>query len=988
MQDWKDILKTAAGKLTAGLAFALLMLLAVAQFGDRLLPEYRALPYLLIGLGYLVYVVIEIRRARQPQTRGGDIATGQDVRQSVQISGHNNHITYIIGATQGADKALLRRQIRDYLNWAAETFGVITLRGIEQGGRQVVELPLDTVYVPLQAAYSPEELRQMQEEQQKEEPQRTVALNQALGLGPRLILTGGPGSGKTTVLQHIAWTLAEAIRTDDPALAEKKLGLRPPLPLPIYVPLSLYAAYRRDLPADAPAARKTLAAFIAEYLIQSQTSLDLDEAFFRSLLQDQRRVLLLLDGMDEVPNESERARVRQDIERLVAGKENLRVVVTSRTAAYQGRAVLGRGFRHLRVLPLEDEQIAVMVQQAYRAIHPQAPALAKKKSGDLLRGIARLEADRRQRLGKKAEPLVDTPIMVRLLLIVHFNNRRLPDQRADLYQRAVDAMLRPDYNLDENVKDDLEHRIGGTLALNREMLQYLAFHMHARGAEQGREIEEAALRAILGKQEAYAPYVDELISLTRQRGTLLEERGGLYRFLHLSFQEFLTARYLITEMHEAEKIVSFLENGDKLRASWWREPILLAAGYLDVTAPSRLPPLLTRLAGLDEAALEKVQRRPWEDQLAAAELAAVAYQECQNRTETLRRKLRDRLQTFFRAETQAKAAFPPVLLAAAADELDRLGYTHPDLYRFVEIGMRKAEGKNSSFIIPHSPFYLALFPVTNAQYARFLTAEDYADPDLWRDFPRFSHPQEAEDELRLETIHPLTADWGDAGLKWLKNPRDWFGNKREKNDDGVVIPEYWHDSRFGLARLSAPVVGVSWYEANAYCKWLLRHWDELEESRANPGLQPALIRLPTEAEWVAAAGGFPPPNPPPAGGRAREGGDRYPWEPPDVGVNHDLPQLKDILRRANVDESGIGRTTPVWTYPLGRSFGASVWDLSGNVWEWQVNFYNDAPHRLALRGGSWGLNHHLARVAARGNYIPLNSNNFIGFRVGVFLAPQ
>ncbi len=94
-----------------------------------------------------------------------------------------------------------------------------------------------------------------------------------------------------------------------------------------------------------------------------------------------------------------------------------------------------------------------------------------------------------------------------------------------------------------------------------------------------------------------APFVNDLVSQTRQRGTLLEERGGLYRFIHLSFQEFLTARHLAENKRDPEEIARFFEGGPILD-SWWCEPALLLVGYLDVNAPSQGRLFLMRLAGL------------------------------------------------------------------------------------------------------------------------------------------------------------------------------------------------------------------------------------------------------------------------------------------------------------------------------------------------------------------------------------------------------
>ncbi|MCL5999848.1 MAG: hypothetical protein M1546_27880, partial [Chloroflexi bacterium] len=73
-----------------------------------------------------------------------------------------------------------------------------------------------------------------------QEVKGAVALDEVLSLGNRLVVTGGPGCGKTTVLLHIAWVLATAI-LDGSDLAKDKLGLQRPLPVPIFIPLAAYA---------------------------------------------------------------------------------------------------------------------------------------------------------------------------------------------------------------------------------------------------------------------------------------------------------------------------------------------------------------------------------------------------------------------------------------------------------------------------------------------------------------------------------------------------------------------------------------------------------------------------------------------------------------------------------------------------------------------------------------------------------------------------
>jgi len=563
--------------------------------------------------------------------------------------------------------------------------------------------------------------------------------------------------------------------------------------------------------------------------------------------------------------------------------------------------------------------------------------------------------------------------MVRMLLIVHFNNRKLPDQRADLYLKAVDAMLRPDYNLDQSVSDEIEHRVAGSLAMNREMLQYLAYHMHRKGEDQGREIAEENLREILNQEPAYAPFVDELIAQTRQRGTLLEERGGLYRFLHLSFQEFLVARYFVEYVRELEQIAAMLEGGLALD-SWWREPILLTAGYLDLTAPVMARRFLLRLAGADPGASTRAVSCSFDLQLASGELAASAYLECKAQPPDLAEVLKTRLLDLHRLGK--KETWTPAIMAAAADSLDELGYDPGDLYAFVPIRSGDFSRPGTAEAVTTGEFYLARYPVTNLQYERFLRRENFADERLWRDFPKYDE----------KGNFMVGQTWGAQGWDWLQ------GALKDEDylvEDGVLLPRYWRDPRFGVARKSAPVVGISWYEANAYCRWLAAHWQEQPEAEGLrafvPGRQGLTFRLPTEAEWVTAAGG--------------EQHNRFAWDvvanevkqSPGSGGKPSKREIaapppasrNDITRYANTAESGLNRTTPVWTYPQGAS-PLQVMDMSGNVWEWMANYRNVKEGWLALRGGSWLDLRNLARVADRNYALPAYWYDYFGVRLAAF----
>jgi formylglycine-generating enzyme required for sulfatase activity len=145
-----------------------------------------------------------------------------------------------------------------------------------------------------------------------------------------------------------------------------------------------------------------------------------------------------------------------------------------------------------------------------------------------------------------------------------------------------------------------------------------------------------------------------------------------------------------------------------------------------------------------------------------------------------------------------------------------------------------------------------------------------------------------------------------------------------------------------------PVVGVSWFEAAAYCAW-------------------AGSRLPTEAEWERVARG--------------PKGSKYPWgdEPP---LDHS---------RANY-ASAIGHPTPVGLFPEGNS-PETICDLLGNVWEWcsdSCSAYQESPQSnpvgpkkgevKIVRGGSWSSNRRDVWASVLSGYERTNRGSNMGFR--------
>ncbi|MGF1498469.1 MAG: ergothioneine biosynthesis protein EgtB [Elainellaceae cyanobacterium] len=190
--------------------------------------------------------------------------------------------------------------------------------------------------------------------------------------------------------------------------------------------------------------------------------------------------------------------------------------------------------------------------------------------------------------------------------------------------------------------------------------------------------------------------------------------------------------------------------------------------------------------------------------------------------------------------------------------------------------------------------------------------------------------------------------WSAEGWRWLQH-------------HPVSQPLYWSDHSDWDDH---PVCGVSWYEADAYARF-------------------AGKRLPTEAEWEKAARWHPDLQ---RGGldAGRPAAAPYPW-----GEAAPSPQ------RCNYSH-WVGHTTPVYTYPDGRS-ALGCEDLLGNVWEWTADWfapypgftpypyvgyssaYFDGQHRV-LRGGSWATRPWALRSTFRNWYHPWVRQVFAGFR--------
>ncbi len=832
------------------------------------------------------------------------------------------------------DPATLATALDRYLGWVEKRYGRLELRGIERREEELPSLSLDQVYVSLAAAVRPKPKKGGAKNQAPEmeagEPQ-TLDMSQLLGLGPRLIITGGPGSGKTTFLRIIASSLAHALRTGEASSLTDAWGKEAPVPLPIFVSLADYNRYRRRHTRATDPRKGTLLAFLSESLIGQQAILGLPDDFFERLLLQGQSCALLLDGLDEVAKESDRALVRQAVETLSYSQGLRAIIVTSRTRAHQGPALLPEAFQRAEVLPMSPEQVDALTRRWCEAVYDEISAPAEIEA--LQTEIGNLERLRKAR--GETKRLIDSPLLVTIVAIVHHNKHRLPEKRAELYDNCVEVLLAEPNRLSVETTQELAALGGGTLTEKRQWLAFLAFQMMSAGESAGRVVSEEQMKKWLrprlasnrGEDKA-GPALDDFIQAIGERGSLLDERDRDYRFLHLSFQEYLAAYHLVEDVRAVDKMVAFLEAEGRLSESWWRETVLLTAGYLGLKSQGSALAFVRGLAAC--AATNSLA-------LAGAELAAASFLELDSQDAGTKKLVVDRLVDLI---GDAKLTAPGPLRAAAGRILARLGDPRPGVGLDPNTGLPDLAWSN---VIAPGPFpmgndkdeagyddeiprftcrliaqsyRISRYPITVAQYRAFVAAKGYQQRRYWTE----------------------------AGWEW-----------RQRHN--ITGP---HDFGEPFTLDNHPQVGVSWDEAVAFCRWLS------EQSGQD-------IRLPSEAEWERAS--------------RHTDARRYPWGNAGKPAEH-----------CNIDETGIGSTCSVGLFANGHALCDAA-DMSGNVWEWcstkWLDDYGDYERKVdddlegdatrVLRGGSW-FGPNFAASAVRNGDHPYNRNDYGGFRVALRLA--
>jgi len=889
----------------------------------------------------------------------GDVVTGQKTtvfgqqgqRVGVQVNVAHDYVVQQV--ERGASPEALRRA---YLHRLVQQTRRLPLAGVdpkaasdERGG----ELQLAAVYTAL-LTRQPEEATFSKAPGFREGKTRYLSALEMLNREAYLVLLGEPGSGKSTFVNFVALCLAgEALSSDDANLAV----LTAPLPAegqgkkrrpqrwdhgalpPVRVVLRDLAA--RGLPTSG---RRVSGDVLWDFIVAELGETLAEYAPYLKAELVERGGLILLDGLDEVPDaHHRREQVKQMVQDFAASFPRCRFLVTSRTYAYQRQDWKLERFVEVLLSPFTPAQVACFVDGWYAHVG----ALRAMDAQDA-QGRATLLEAAIQRSERLAE-LAARPLLLTLMASLHaWRGGSLPEKREELYADAVDLLL-DQWESPKVVRDaagqplvsqpSLAEWLKVERAVVRAELNRLAFEAHRDQPQvvgTADLLQERLVSGLMGVARNPDVNPARLVEYVRDRAGLLAARGeGVYTFPHRTFQEYLAACHLTD--HGFPDDLADLLRADPQR---WREATLLAGAKAARGTASAAWNLAEALCYRDPPAaghggvLSYPETDCWGALLAAQALWENERERLAPVSERNAPKL-ERVRGWLLA-ILARGWLPPVDRVLAGEALSALGDPR-DLDELVEvpagpflIGSRDDDERASDDEKPQHEVTLPVFkigryPVTNAQYLRFVEA---------------------------------------TGRKW-------------RSDQGRQ-PE----------RATCPAAYVSWHDARAYCEWLTDVWRGEGEIAGDE-----VVRLPSEAEWEKAARGVLPWPSQGEGAGVRV----YPWgdewdktrcNTSELGLGGTTPVgifPEGAIPCGCLDMAG---NVWVWTTSLwGKYYSKPAFSYPYDPADGRENLKAGTGVFRVLRGGSFRSKCGYARCAYRGRNYPRDGWDHLGFRVVVSRAP-
>lgn len=648
-------------------------------------------------------------------------------------------------------------KLRKYLKSVEAATQSINIQGLSSlpgATRAANRFPITEIYTPLKthqplAEFSPENAFAPRGDLNQE-----IKLTTLLEKHKRLLVVGDPGGGKTTFLKFVAYVLAKDKLADGNSRESEhyfKFLQKSPPRIPILLRLAILGKYVEENPSLlTPGATWRL------FLLALKDIFGEDEGAELQRQLEKGECALLLDGLDEVAGEALRKNLVSMVNSILERWGNNLIIISSRPFGYGDIANL-ESMQTVKIDPFGKEDIKEFLGRWVNGLKQDEQEHNKDTYLDmLLQAIVNSERIRK---------LARNPVMLTCLCVVHWNERTLPQGKADLMSAILRWLL--------HAKEEKRKLRGYTTIFAAGCYKTLALAMTDHFDIDLQKSKKLVVVDLAWAADKLSGLFQDFFNISLQEKArevgirfleeemidsgIIEQYGhGQLRFWHLTFQEYYAASSLVSlnddvwwkriekklYQHQWDEVVDHLAGClagiglDKLH--FLVEKILSTAEKKDLASMARMVGVLGRIMEILSAyEYSPPERLGWE-------------------------RARETVMEIFNPIGATKVAAGERIIAA-----DALGRSGDSRIKVFDPKMAQVPGIETAL--------LGVYPVTVMEFTCFLENDGYKEQDYWKE--------------------------------------GWKIKKEEKWQE----PDNWEEQKEYLNR---PVTGVSYYEVLAYCNWL------------------------------------------------------------------------------------------------------------------------------------------------------------------------